>query len=141
MIVSHETSPQVRQTAQFLNSKGVNVTCVEFAVFQAEGGERLISQEVVVGAESRRSHNLSSEPAPFVNEESFLASLDDNGRAVFTHVLSWSKENSMPIVWGTKGFSSNVLVDDVRVSDLFWISAKLSVSSRVSILGLAEPAA
>lgn len=119
VIVCQETAPQIRQTAQFLNSKGVNVTCVEFVFFQAEGGGRLMSQEVVVGEESRRPVQVSSKSAPAVDEETFLASLDDNGRAVFSRLLKWSKENSMPISWGVKGFSSGVFVDDVRVPVCF----------------------
>lgn len=119
VIVCQETAPQIRQTAQFLNSKGVNVTCVEFVFFQAEGGGRLMSQEIVVGEESRRPVQVSSKSAPAVDEETFLASLDDNGRAVFSRLLKWSKENTMPISWGVKGFSSGVIVDDVRVPVCF----------------------
>ena len=115
VIVCQEISPQIRQTAQFLNSKGVSVTCVEFSFFQAEGGGRLMSQEIVVGEESRRLVQVSSRSAPVVDEGTFLASCDDDGRAVFSRLLKWCKENSMPIVWGVKGFSSSVVVDNVRV--------------------------
>lgn len=119
VIVCQETAPQIRLTAQFLNSKGVNVTCVEFVFFQAEGGGRLMSQEIVVGEESRRPVQVSSKSAPAIDQETFLASLDDNGRAVFSRLLKWSKENTMPISWGVKGFSSGVIVDDVRVPVCF----------------------
>ena len=119
VIVCQEIAPQIRQTAQFLNSKGVNVTCVEFAFFQAQDGGRLMSQEIVVGEESRRPVQVTSKSAPAVNEGTFLASLDDNGRVVFSRLLKWSKENSMPISWGVKGFSSGVVVDSVRVPVCF----------------------
>ncbi|MDE0068824.1 MAG: endonuclease NucS [Caldilineaceae bacterium] len=119
VIVCQEVAPQIRQTAQFLNSKGVNVTCVEFAFFQAEGGRRLMSQEIVVGEESRRPAQVSSKSAPAVDEGTFLASLDENGRAVFSRLLEWSKKNSMPISWGAKGFSSGVIVDNIRVPVFF----------------------
>ena len=119
VIVCQEVAPQIRQTAQFLNSKGVNVTCVEFAFFQAEGGRQLMSQEIVVGEESRRPVQVSSKSAPAVSEGTFLASLDDNGRTVFSRILEWSKENSMHISWGAKGFSSGVIVDEVRVPVCF----------------------
>ena len=115
VIVCQEVAPQIRQTAQFLNSKGVNVTCVEFAFFQAEGGGRLMSQEIVVGEEARRPVQVSSKSAPVVDEGTFLASCNDDGRAVFSRLLEWSKDNSMPITWGSKGFSSSVLIGDVRV--------------------------
>ena len=115
IIVGQEVSPQIRQTAQFLNSKGVNVICVEFALFQAEGGERLISQEIVVGEESRRLIQVSTKSAPVVDKGTFLASCDDSGRAVFSRLLQWSDGNDMKIVWGSKGFSSSVILGDVRV--------------------------
>ncbi len=119
VIVCQETAPQIRQTAQFLNSKGVNVTCVEFVFFQAEGAGHLMSQEIVVGEESRRPVQLSSKSASAVDEGTFLASIDDNGKMVFSRLLEWAKENSMPISWGIKGFSSGVIVDDVRVPVCF----------------------
>ncbi len=115
VIVGQEFSPQIRQTAQFLNSKGVRVTCIGFTFFQADGGDRLISQEIVVGEESRRPVQVSSKSGPIIDEETFLASLDNNGRAVFSRLLDWSGRKSMHISWGIKGFSSNVVVGDVRV--------------------------
>ena len=115
VIVCQEVAPQIRQTAQFLNSKGVSVTCVEFAFFQAVGGDRLISQEIVIDGKSRRPVQVSSKSAPVVDEGTFLSSCDENGRAVFSCLLKWSNENAMPITWGTKGFSTSVVIDDVRV--------------------------
>ncbi|MCY4412673.1 MAG: endonuclease NucS [Caldilineaceae bacterium] len=119
VIVCQEVAPQISETAKFLNSKGVNVTCVEFAFFQAQDGARLMSQEIVVGEESRRPVQVISKAAPAIDEEKFLASLDENGRAVFSRLLEWSKEKSMSISWGVKGFSSGVFVDSVRVPVCF----------------------
>ncbi|MHB8159449.1 MAG: hypothetical protein ACYDGS_02985 [Thermoleophilia bacterium] len=56
VIVGQRVTSEVRQTALFLRSKGIRVTCVEFSFFQADGGTKLLSQEIVVGTEpSRRS--------------------------------------------------------------------------------------
>ena len=104
MIVCQEVAPQIRETAKFLNSKGVNVTCVEFAFFQAQDGDRLMSQEIVVGEESRRPVQVISKAAPVVDEGKFLASLDENGRVVFSRLLEWSKEKSMLSLGGQRGF-------------------------------------
>ena len=52
MIICQEISPQIKQTAQFLTSKGVSVTCVEFSFFRTKSGDRLMSQEIVVNGES-----------------------------------------------------------------------------------------
>ena len=38
VVVGQRVTPEIRQTASFLGSKGIHVTCVEFAFFQAEGG-------------------------------------------------------------------------------------------------------
>ncbi len=119
VIVCQEVAPQIRETAKFLNSKGVNVTCVEFAFFQAHDGARLMSQEIVVGEESRRPLQVISKAAPAIDEGKFLASLDENGRVVFSRLLEWSNEKSMSISWGAKGFSSGVVVDSVRVPVCF----------------------
>lgn len=119
VIVSQEISPQVRQTAQFLNLKGVNVTCIEFTLFQTQDGDRLMSQEIAVGEESRRPMQVTSKSAPAVDEETFLTSLDENGKVVFSRLLEWSKANSMDISWGVKGFSSGVVVGSVRVPVCF----------------------
>ena len=51
VIIGQRVTPQIRQAASFLGSKGIRVTCVEFNFFQAAGGDRLLSQEIVVGRE------------------------------------------------------------------------------------------
>ena len=38
VVVGQRVTPEIRQTASFLGSKGIHVTCVEFTFFQAEGG-------------------------------------------------------------------------------------------------------
>ena len=110
VIVGQRITPEIKQTALFLNSKGISVTCVEFAFFQTESGDRLMSQEVVVGEESRLLP-----PPRVVDENTFLATCDDNGRAVFSRLFQWSNGSDMKIVWGTKGFSSSVILGGVRV--------------------------
>ena len=111
VIVGQRVTPEIRQTASFLRSKGIRVTCVEFTFFQANGGTRLLSQEIVVGNEADRPSHVASGSLPTVTEAGFLASLNDNGRTVFARILAMAKEKSMPIHWGTKGFSLNVNVD------------------------------
>ena len=53
MIVGQRVTPEMKQTASFLGSKGIDVTCVEFTFFKAAEGGRLLSQEIVVGGERR----------------------------------------------------------------------------------------
>ena len=115
VIICQEISPQIKQTAQFLTSKGVSVTCVEFSFFRTKSGDRLMSQEIVVNGESPQTVQISSRSAPLVDLKGFLASCDENGKAVFSRMLKWSDLNDMKISWGTKGFSSSVILGGVRV--------------------------
>jgi len=119
VIVGQRVTPEIRQTATFLGSKGLRVTCVEFTFFQANDGTRLFSQEIVVGAESEKPKQVSSGSLPVVTEDAFLASADENGRAVFTRILELAKDRAMPIHWGTKGFSLNVNVEGTHVAVCF----------------------
>jgi hypothetical protein len=119
VIVGHRVTPEIRQTATFLCSKGLRVTCVEFTFFQANTGTRLFSQEIVVGTESKKPKQVSSGSLPVVTEDAFLASTDENGRPVFTRILQLAKVSAMPIHWGTKGFSLNVNVEGTHVAVCF----------------------
>ncbi len=115
VVVGQQVTPEIRQTASFLRSKGIGVTCVEFTFFEAEGGTRLLSQEIVVGKEPMSSRRVSGRVAsgslPFVTEEEFIASLDENGRPVFVGILEYARQKAMPIHWAAKGFSLNVDLD------------------------------
>jgi hypothetical protein len=119
VIVGQRVTPEIRQTASFLRSKGIRVTCVEFTFFQANTGTRLLSQEIVVGKESDKPTHVASGSLPVVTEDAFLACADENGRAVFTRILELAKTKAMPIHWGTKGFSLNVDVDGTHVAVCF----------------------
>ena len=103
VIVGQEITPRIRQTAQFLNSKSVSVTCVEFSFFQAQDGGRLLSQEIVVDDESRRPFQVSSSAASKVDESSFLVSLNENGREVFSRFIEWSKVDTRLHQMGDQG--------------------------------------
>lgn len=108
VIVGQKVTPEIRQTSLFLRAKGVRVTCVEFTFFQADSGTQLLSQEIVVGRESKKPIQVSAGSLPIIDESQFLNSLDDNGRAVFSRILQHAKDKLMSIHWGTKGFSLNV---------------------------------
>lgn len=114
VIVGQTVTPQIRQTAAFLGSKGIRATCVEFTFFQADGGRRLLSQEIVVRERGAKPDPVSGS-RPIVTEPMFLESCDDHGRAVFSHILEWARSHDMPIRWGTRGFSVGVDVDGSRV--------------------------
>lgn len=119
VIVGQKISQGIRQTAAFLGVKGLRVTCVEFTFFLAEGGTRLLSQEIVVGKEAEKPTNVTSGSLPATTEQAFLSALDENGLVVFSRILALSKEHSMPIHWGSKGLSLNVDIDGTHVAICF----------------------
>ena len=115
VVIGQRVTPEIRQTASFLASKGIHVTCVEFNFFQAAGGDRLLSQEIVVGREHAKPRRVTSEARPIVSEDEFLKSCDENGEIVFSRILELAKRKHLSISWGTKGFSVGVDVDRIRV--------------------------
>ncbi len=119
VIIGQHVTPEIRQTASFLRNKGIRVTCVEFTFFRANGGTRLFSQEIVVGKETGKPTYVVSGSLPVVTEDTFLASADENGRLVFTRILELARNKSMPIHWGTKGFSLNVDIKGTHVAICF----------------------
>ena len=119
VIVGQRISSEIRQTATFLSSKCIGVTCVEFTFFLTEGGTRLLSQEIVVGKMSGKPMHVTSGSLPVVTEKTFLASLDENGFAIFLRILEFGKARFMPIHWGTKGFSLNVDIDGTHIAICF----------------------
>jgi hypothetical protein len=119
VIVGQKITPEIRQTSLFLRNKGIKVTCLEFTFFKADGGFRLLSTSVVVGDESDNIVKVSSGSLPVISESSFIASLDENGQAIFGKLLTWAKSHSFPIHWGTKGLSLNVDLSGTHVAFCF----------------------
>lgn len=119
VIVGQRVTAEIRQTATFLRDKGIRVTCVEFTFFQAKGGTRLLSQEIVVGKVPGKPTKVTSGSLPVVTEDAFLSSLDDNGKVVFSQILELAQRKSLPIHWGTKGFSLNANLDGTHIAICF----------------------
>ena len=115
VIVGQQVTPEIRQTASFLGSKGIQVTCVEFTFFRAVGGKRLLSQEIVIGRDHAKPRRVISDPLPVVSQAEFLESCDRHGQVVFGAILDLAERESMSIRWGTRGFSMAVNVDPARV--------------------------
>ncbi len=115
VIIGQRISPEIRQTASFLGSKGIGVICIEFTFFQAQDGGRVLSQDVVVGTEQARVDRLESGSLPVISETEFLDSCDEHGKAVFSRLLDWARRKSLSIHWGSRGFSLPEDIDGSRV--------------------------
>lgn len=107
VIVAQEISKEVKQTAQYLRIKGLDLYCLEFKYFTTKSGEKIISSDVVVGEEEFLRQKIESKSLPKVNEGQFRKSLDQNGLKVFDRVFDFAKKNKLLIRWGSKGFSLN----------------------------------
>jgi len=108
VIVAQDISKEIKQTAQYLREKGLNIFCLEFKYFLSKTGERIISSDVVVGEEEFIRQKVQSASLPKVDEEQFKNSLDPNGLKVFSRIFDFSKEKKLLFRWGSRGFSLNV---------------------------------
>ncbi len=113
VVIGQRITDQIRQTASYLNSKGIGITCVEFTYFEGDGDNRLMSQQIVVGKQ------LKKPTYPITNEQEFRNSLDENGRALFSRILEFGECRSMRVNWGIKGFSLNVDLNGTYVAICF----------------------
>ena len=116
VVVGQNVTPPIRQTAAYLRSKGINATCVEFTFFRSDEGNRILSQDIVIGKETGKPVPVESGSLPRTTEDAFLASCDEYGKVVFLSILNMAKEKSMPIHWGAKGFSLNVDLNGVHTA-------------------------
>ena len=138
VIIGQSVTREIRQTAMFLGSKGIRVTCVEFTFFRDADGGRLLSQEIVVGREHAKP------PRPEVSKVTraeFLESCDERGRAVFSRILDLADRKSMSISWGIKGFSMGVEVGGTRVVICYVFPPRTLLSALYDRAGLRKKTA
>lgn len=106
VVVGESIPREIRQVAALLRGKGVDISCVEFKLFEAPARGRFIVFETVVG---RASHPMrrtpSSVPRSPVTREEFLRPLDGEARGLFTRIFDFAEENGLCIRWGSVGFS------------------------------------
>lgn len=119
VIIAQDISKEIKQTAQYLRGKGLDIFCLEFKYFLSKTGERIISSDVVVGEEEFIRQKVQSASLPKVNEEQFKNSLDPNGLKVFSRIFDFAKEKNLIFRWGSKGFSLNVDLENNFVGLFF----------------------
>ena len=115
VIVGQDVSDHIRQSAEFLNEKGARVTCSEFTLFQNSEGKRLISLQIVVDDENPRANGDIDEVPRVIPKKEFLKSCDENGKHLFSRLLTYAESRALEIRWYAKGFSLNVLLNDVVI--------------------------
>ena len=122
VLVGQRITAGIRQTALFLGSKGVRVTCVEFTYFQTNNGEdRLMSRETVVESDGEKLTPSSSISKPVIDANKLFSFCDEHGKAVFSRFLDWKDEKKLAIVWGCRGCTINVRINETNVGFL-WLT-------------------
>ncbi|VUT28278.1 MAG: hypothetical protein SYNGOMJ08_00847 [Candidatus Syntrophoarchaeum sp. GoM_oil] len=116
VIVAQEITREIRQTADFLRKKGIEIYCLEFKYFRTESDKEIITSDLVVGKEPPSILTLKFGK---LTEEKFRSLLDENGLKVFDKIIDFGKERDLMIRWGSKGFSLNLKVDNDFVA-LLW---------------------
>jgi hypothetical protein len=136
-IVAQEITNEVKQTAQYLRKKGIDLYCLEFKYFTTKSGEKIISSDVVVGEEEFLRQKIESKSLPKVDDRQFRKSLDKNGLKVFDRVFEFAKKYKLSFRWGSKGFSLNYELDHGFVG-LFFGYPPESVFKQSIYTGLEE---
>lgn len=119
VIVAQEITKEIKQTAQYLRKKGLDLYCLEFKYFTTKSGEKIISSDVVIGEEEFIRQKIESTSLPKVDEKQFRKSLNKNGTKVFDCIFEFAKKNKLLFRWGSKGFSLNFESDDGYVGLFF----------------------
>ena len=119
VIVAQEISKEIKQTAQYIRKKGLDIYCLEFRYFTTRSGEKIISSDVVIGEEEFIRQKIESKSLPKVDEKQFKKSLDKNGLNVFDQIFEFANKNKLFFRWGSKGFSLNLELDNGFVGLFF----------------------
>lgn len=119
VVVAQEITKEIKQTAQYLRKKGLDLYCLEFKYFTTKSGEKIISSDVVVGEEEFIRQKIESKSLPKVDEKQFRKSLNKNGLKVFNQIFDYAKNHKLLLRWGSKGFSLNYELENEFVGLFF----------------------
>lgn len=114
VIVGHDVTPQIRQTATFLRQKGLPVTCVEFTYFETATKEQLLTTDIVVGREPMGVPVTSAGSGEWLTESKLLAGAGIAAPALKA-LLGIAGKSSLYVRWSAKAFSLCVDVGGRRV--------------------------
>jgi len=55
VLIGQRITDEILQTSSFLRKKWLRITCLEFSFFQAGGGRKLLSHDIVVGKRTEKA--------------------------------------------------------------------------------------
>ena len=119
MIVAQEITKEIRQTAQFLRQKGIDVYCASFKYFKSKDDEQIITIEFVVGEDNFIRKSIETSSKPKIDKRKFLSELNGNGRKIFNKIFEFGDKNNLVCKWGSKGFSLNTKIENKLVVLIF----------------------
>lgn len=119
LIIAQTISKNIKQTATYLRKNGIKFYCLEFKYFEGKENESLISLDFVVGKEDDSIRQVSSDSLPEVDYQTFMDSLNDNGKDFFGKILEFAEKNDLKINWGSKGFSLNVNLEEEEIGIIY----------------------
>lgn len=113
IIVGQNVTSEIRQTSSYLRARGIDVKCVEFSFFQSDDGRSLFSQDTVIGDEPLSSQRITSGTRSYLNENSFLQSIDDFGKPVYKNIIDYTQtKETLKLEWHISSFSVSVIIGD-----------------------------
>jgi hypothetical protein len=111
-IVASEIDDSTERIIRYLaEGYGVNINAVRFHMFQAGDAREFLVRTFTVAPDlvEQSAGSKHTKRTPKTTRETFIDSLDENGRPVFEKMLNFAgqHEPEMTIRWGTSGFSLN----------------------------------
>jgi hypothetical protein len=108
--------PELRRMVEFLNEQmdPAEAFAVEVKQYVGEGLKTLVPRLIGQTAEAQKKRIISNK----LDESIFFENLDDNGIEFYRALMKFAGENQLKIIWGTKGFSLNVVLGGNNVSIL-----------------------
>jgi len=113
--VAQNITSQIKNAAKYLIKKSLDVYCLEFKYFVNNNNEKVLTIDIILGNDIKANNEFSVSSLQTIDRKAFIYSLDENGKEFFQNLLDYAKSNSLPIHWGSKGFSLNVNIEGISV--------------------------
>lgn len=114
---------ELKRVVEFLNEQmdPAEVIAVEIKQYVGESVKTLVPRVIgqTQSAENRKASGIKKSK---LDKDSFIAALDENGRAVFEDILLFAEKNNLVLHWGTAGFSMNADINGKHTAILFGYS-------------------
>ena len=115
VLVGQHVTRGIMQTADYLNARGVRITCIEFTYFQTSAKNQMMSLEIVVSDQNHRLPGVLPRPRRVITKDEFLAACDDYGKHAFSRILAFAEKGKLKVQWAATSFSLKVSIDGITI--------------------------